>query len=137
MPFILPQDATAYRLYYVTGSTVTGSADVDMGIYAANKSRIVSSGIVAFPTGTASSMITVDIANTALTADTLYYLAIAVSSIAGTCNFLRFNAGTRGAFEQGLLSETGLTTLPGTATWALGAGSTIAYCGLILRSEIT
>lgn len=75
-PFVLPAAATAYKLGWRNGGTVSGN--VDIGIYDASGTKVIAAGSTA-ASGTNAVQL-VDIADTALSADTLYYLALAADN---------------------------------------------------------
>jgi hypothetical protein len=136
-PFVLPQDMTAKKMWYVTGGTTSGTANLDLGIYNAAKSRLVSTGSTAFATGQSNTLIVIDIADTDLDADTLYYLGMAMGSISGTCNFIRLPTGANATASIGQVFENSAMPLPATATWAIhSVGQTIPLCGFTARSEV-
>ena len=73
VPFTVPESVIAYKLGWVNGTSPTGNADV--GIYDAAGTMIVSGGGTA-RSGSGLSQ-AVDITDTVLAPDTLYYLAYA------------------------------------------------------------
>jgi hypothetical protein len=114
-PLYVPQVAPVRRLFWVNGSTVSESYNVDVGIYsdAGGKpgTRLVSSGSTA--QGTASVAQFVDVADIAL-APGLYWLAITCSSTLAT--FFRTTTGT-GALDTIFgFEEASALPLPATAT---------------------
>ena len=70
-PFWIYEDATVYKIGWVNGSSAGGNTDV--GIYNSSWSRLVSTGSTLRSGNSIPQW--VDVADTALTANTLYYLA--------------------------------------------------------------
>jgi hypothetical protein len=120
IPFTTPDDITARRMFWRNGTDGTGTLDI--GIYNASGTRLSSSG----PTATSGSNTYqyVDIADVALSKNTVYYLA-AVSSTAASGTFYR-TASAYGTFDNGFPGFLGVlkqesvssSTLPATATFA-------------------
>jgi hypothetical protein len=123
VPFSVPNDVTCRRMFWRNGAVA--DATIDVGIYGSDGTRLTSSG----PTGNTGTNAwqAVDVTDQALSANTLYYMAI-TNSVAGAGDTLyRYTTGLTGGGGYwgmyGVLKQASLasSTLPATATmeaWA-------------------
>lgn len=79
-PFYLGEAKTLDKIHVPNGGTVSGNLDV--GIYDASGTKIVTKGSTA-QSGTNTGQV-IDVANTALSAKTLYYAALVLDNTTGT-----------------------------------------------------
>lgn len=129
VPVRIPSAVTVVELAYGCQSTATGN--VDIGLYTASGSKLISTGSTAKSTSTA--VISVDVTDTSITAG-LYYLALNNDTTTDTFQALSDTAPTPAA--RGVLTETlGSVTLPATASWAVD--NTLAFIPLIAAMQIT
>lgn len=111
-PFTVYSTITVTKMFVENGSTTSGNLDV--GIYDAGGTKLVSSGTVA-QTG-ASSTQEIDITDTTLRPG-LYYLAFAADN--GTGSYMRWGtSNTVNPRTFGVLSQASACPLPATATFA-------------------
>ncbi len=138
IPFILPDDMTCNKLFYVTGGTTTGGGStLDIGIYDASGTRLVSTGSTAYNQNNNNTHTVIDVADTALTGNTLYYLAFVGSSTSASILFTRWDTGANGSSFLGCYMETSALPLPATATFAQTTTSRIIpMIGIAARSEV-
>jgi hypothetical protein len=126
VPFTIPEAATAYRMYWYNG-TISAPPNIDVGIYSSAGTRLTSSGPTAQSNSNDHQI--VDTANVSLDANTLYYMAMVVSTNA-TDTFSRYTITTLTAGNEHILGLYGClkqeslssTTLPSSATMAAWAG---------------
>lgn len=104
MPFNVTSTTTIKRLWFIGDN---GTGNVDVGVYAADGTKMVTTGAVA----NAAGIVVTDVGDTALVAGQ-YYLAISASS--GSSN-LRVSV-TTGLDSLGLLTEASAHVLPASAT---------------------
>lgn len=111
--FLIYEPVTAVKMTYIVGATANGN--VDLGIYDAQKNRLVNSGTTA--QGATNTLQELDITDTALTPG-LYFMAITLSS--GTGTFFR-NAPSDDLLQSSMpayVETTGVFGLPTTAAFA-------------------
>lgn len=108
VPFVPPADVTAKRLFFL-GDNTTGT--IDVGIFAADGTRLVSTGSVT----NATARVVTDVADTSLTAGTLYFLGISASSSSSNTRRATTGNALQGR-ATGLLLEASAHPLPATAT---------------------
>ena len=131
MPFWLAQPIIVVKLFCLNGAAVSGN--VDMGIYDAAGTKIVSTG------STAQAGISViqefDIADTVV-GPGLFYLAIALDNTTGTI-YRGFFLSLPVASLAGMAHQLTAFPLPATATFAaVATNTTIPICALTTRSVI-
>ena len=131
LPFELDRPYLVTQLYVINGPTVSGN--IDVGIYSADGTRLVSNGSVAQTGGGADQIFNIT--------DTLlgrgaFYLAVVLSS--GTGELYRYApTGTDNYRTWGALTQASAFPLPATATFAAPAAlGYIPICGLTGRSLI-
>lgn len=110
-PFWLASPIVAVQLWAFNGATASGN--IDLGLYAADGTRLVSIGSTA--QATTSDLQSFDITDTEL-GPGLFYLAVAMDNTTGTLFRANMSAAlgrSIGAFEQ-----TSAFALPATATFA-------------------
>lgn len=136
VPVIVPEGCTARKVFYVTGGTTTGAANVDMGIYNTSGTRLVSTGSTAYNQNNNNTFTVIDIADTALTAG-LYYLAFVISSVSNV-HIRRIDLGVMGQASAGVLAESSALPLPSTATWVIPTtDQLVPLIGILVQSSIT
>ncbi len=130
IPFRIYQPITAVKMFTVNGAAASGN--IDIGIYNADGTKLVSSGSTAM-SGT-SAMQVFDITDTQF-GPGLFYLALAVDNV--TAAFIR--RGTSGTITNrfaGLLHQASAFPLPATATFASYSAAYIPLFGLTTRTVI-
>lgn len=132
VPFTLAVPIVAKLLFHYNGTTATGN--LDMGLYADDGRRLVSSGSTG-QSGT-NQLQTFDIADTNL-GPGLFYVAVVSDSSSSTW-FRVIMVGQREAAQAGVALEASVFPLPATATFATFSGvtSTIPLLGLTTRTVI-
>lgn len=111
VPISVPVPFLAARFMVANGSNTTGN--VDIGIYTAAGSRLLSTGSTA--RASASAVQYIDVTNTVFAAGH-YYIGMVASSTTGTFAQATFASAVR-SFMTGALEESlGATTLPSTMT---------------------
>lgn len=127
-PFSVVEPVTAVKLWVINGSTASGN--LDLGIYSAAGTRLVSSGSTA-QAGTTAIQI-VDTTDLLLLPNTYYYMAVAMDGTTATCR--AWNTTTAGKYAaMGMVQMASAFPLPATATFALMAQ---AYCPLFGWSQL-
>ena len=127
VPVRVPRRATVVQMAYAEG---VATGNIDIGIYDAAGTRLVSSGSTAVGTDWES----VEVTDTLLPNPGLYYLAFNSDSAAGTFLGTAETAPTPAA--RGILTETLLAvTLPATASWAVD--QTLGFIPLISALLVT
>lgn len=112
-PFFCTDPVTIKTMYLANGAAVSGN--VDLGIYTAAGTRLVSSGSTA-QAGTNAPQL-VDITDTVLPVFTELFMALAIDNTTGTT--LRIAPGTVGSGRSiGLYQMAAAFPLPATATFA-------------------
>lgn len=129
VPFWLPTPLTAIQMFVFNGATVSGN--IDVGIYAADGTRIVSSGSTA-QAGT-NALQAFDITDTLLGPGN-YYLAIAADNTTGTQ--FRTTFAARHAAGQGCFTQASAFALPATATFATVSAGSIPAFGFSTRAVL-
>ncbi len=119
-PFQVGRPVVITKMAVVNGATASGN--IDLGIYTADGTRLVSSGAIA-QAGT-STLQVVDITDTLL-GPGVYYLALGLSSTSGTV--LARTGGTAATFAAAGMREAALTSMPLSPTVTL-----ITYARTIL-----
>lgn len=130
LPFELWEAATVTQMSILNGTVVSGNMDV--GIYDAAGSRLVSSGSIA--RANASDLQVVDLADTALDPG-LYYMALAIST--GSDNVFRWSGvATQWMRVSGIQQEDSALPLPATATMTNPAAAYIPRLTVGLRATL-
>ena len=129
IPFWLGTSHTAVQLFCWNGATVSGN--IDVGIYAADGTKLVSSG------STAQAGVNVlqafDIADTVLGPGN-YYLAVAMDNTTGT--LFRLNIANRTVSGFGCLQQASAFALPAVATFAAYTTSYQPVIGFSTRAVL-
>jgi len=140
IPFYLPDDETAKRLFYITGTSAgNGAKTVDLGIYLAPTDGtlvlklLVSTGSTII-SATASATHFIDITDTFLARGEYYLAMVYSSSVTITC--LRHQpTGSLGRME-GIATMNTASPLPDPATVVLAATTvTVPVCGISFRAS--
>ncbi len=128
-PFVLNRPITVDKLFIANGATVLGN--IDLGIYDASGTRIVSTGSTAM--SGASSIQVINVADTTI-GPGMYYLAFGNSA---TAAFQRVTGSAVGIDTTlaGLASEATFP-LPASATFITTLNSSVALMGLSIVSNI-
>lgn len=126
IPFRLSIPVLVAQLFALIGSITTGN--VDVGIYSAGGTKIVSSGATAI--GTANLPQLFNIADTQL-GPGLYYFGVCLTSTSGS-----LFAGSTGVTAvtgklYGLAEQTAVSSLPATFTLATWSRTILPVCGFI------
>ena len=131
VPVRVPAPCIVREMAYFSGSTSAGN--IDIGIYDATGTRLVSSGSTA---KASSRLVTVEVTDTTI-GPGLYYLAL--NNDTTTDTFARWNYAAPEAAAYGVLTETlGAVTLPATATWAVNQTATfVPFISALLVTEIS
>jgi hypothetical protein len=127
IPFWVPEAVTFTKMFWVNGSAVAGNLDV--GIYATDGTRLVSSGSVA--QATISVLQAVDITDTTV-ARGQYYMAM-LSDTSGTTQKVLANVTAAGVWQSfGLLQQASVTIpLSTNASPATFAKYASAFCPML------
>lgn len=115
------------------GNSTVGTGNVDVGLYDAGGTKILST--TSQTKGTTQALVTYDVTDTTI-GPGQYYLAL--NNDTTTDTFSAYSAAVPGLAALGVLTETlGAVTLPGTATWAVDNTLTIipVIC-LVLVTEV-
>lgn len=123
IPFVLTQPILVTVLFSANGSVVSGN--IDVGLYSADLTRIISAGSVA--QAGVNAIQVYDIADT-LIGPGRFYLAVALSSTTGQLH--RASPGAQFARRGGIVQMASALPLPATATAAATATSYIPLVGL-------
>lgn len=128
VPFRLAAPFTFNTLFVVNG---TSSGNLDLGIYNADGTKLISTGSVA----SAANVATYSVTTTTLPAG-LYYIAMAADNT--TIAPFAFNTLGNAAFMRmcGLAQQGSALPLPATATFAAYTAVMVPYIGLSARSVI-
>lgn len=130
IPFRTTAPITVRQLFVYNGATAAGN--IDMGIYDAVGTRLVSIGPTA-QSGTSVLQI-FDITDTQIGVG-MFYLALVCSL--GTATVMRSSL-TPAGFTQamGIMQQASVGTLPANATFAASAFTIIPVCGLTTRTVL-
>lgn len=127
LPVVIPATCVVRRVWWVNGSTVSASYNIDCGVYADGGHKpgrlLVSAGSTA--QGTATQVQFADVADTTL-APGLYWVGIVASSTSAT--LFRYLA-TSGMGETVRFQEASALPLPATATPAESSSTNLYLCG--------
>jgi hypothetical protein len=131
IPFVITKPTLIKQLFVLNGAAVSGN--IDVGIYDAAGTKIVSSGSTA-QAGT-TVIQSFDVTDTML-APGQYYFAVALDNSTGT--LLRVTVGGSGYRQQelGMAQQSTAFPLPATATFATIASDYIPVVGLTTRALI-
>lgn len=130
-PFMLDAPAIARQLYWYNGAAVSGN--VDIALLATNGDRLVSSGSTA-QSGT-SVLQVVNVTDTALAPDTLYYVALACDNT--TATFFRWTAANANIWRTvGVVEAASSFTIPATNTLAVMATNYLPVMGVDFRGTM-
>ena len=129
VPFSLPAPLTAAQLFTYNGATASGN--IDVGLYAADGTRLVSSGSTA-QAGT-NTLQAFDITDTELGPGN-YYLAIALDNTTGT--LFRTVPAARYLAGVGCFQQASAFALPATATFATMAQVYLPVFGFSTRAVL-
>lgn len=125
VPFVVYEDATLLRLFWLNGDTVSGN--VDCGVYDDDLAKVIAAGSTA-QSGTSVLQI-VNVADTALAAGR-YWFGLSVSNTTGRIGRYGPNSVTANILRGfGLFQEASAFALPATATPATYAQSWYPYMG--------
>lgn len=134
VPIVIPSVCVVRRVWWVNGSSVSATYNIDVGVYAdaggIPGAKLVSSGSTA--QGTASNVQFADVTDTTLSPN-LYWLAIACSSASAT--FFRNNSSAAWNASVRFMQETAFA-LPATAT-PVESDATLTFylCGFATTSS--
>lgn len=126
-PFRLGAPLTITLLWCWNGTAVSGN--VDIGVYAADGTRIVSAGTTA-QAGT-SALQSFNVTDTVIGPGD-YYMALAFDNT--TATVFRMNPAARILQGSGMLQQATAFALPATATFAQSTNAFLPICGLSTRS---
>ena len=132
IPFTLPEASTALAMFSYNGATASGNLDV--GLYKADGTKLVSMGSTA-QSGT-SRLQTLDITDTVLPAGELLYLAMAMDNATGTTFRLTGSANVGQLRACGVMQQASAFPLPSTATFATLTNNYCPVVGVAFRSTI-
>jgi len=126
--FVPTRNLAVSKIAFATSVAAGANDNVDVGIYNAAGERIVSSGATAGKLNASAGVQTVSITETALTAGTVYYAALACGALGGTAATVIMTAAGAGSGDLfGTAVGTVITgvqnsaaTLPATAVIASG-----------------
>ncbi len=130
IPFVLTKQITVVILFSVNGAAVSGN--IDMGIYDAIGTRIVSKGSTA-QSGT-NTLQTFDITDTTI-GPGKFYLAVAIDNTTATL-FANAAANISSAASTGMCEMANAFALPATATFATVTTTYLPVIGLSTRAVI-
>ena len=131
IPFRATSNFVATKMFAASGSGVNGTGKIDVGIYTADGTLIVSSGSVIQTN--AVSLQEFDITDTAI-APGLYYLAVSLDNTANT--LYRISGTVPGTRSLGLLQQASAHPLPASATYATMASTIYPLIGLTTRTLV-
>ncbi len=129
IPFYTPVEITVVKIAWFNGATASGNLDV--GIYDAVGSRLVSSGSTA-QSGTSTDQ-AADIADTTLPQGR-YYMAMSMNGTTATIN--RVQPTIMGAQAMGIRGQTSAFALPSPATFGAPANNFLPLMWLTTRTVI-
>lgn len=127
VPFYLVERMTATKMFVSNGAAVSGN--IDLGIYNAAGTRLVSSGSTA-QSGTATAQV-VDITDTVLEPGT-YYMALAIDNTTATT--LRNGGAAILLKGMAFAQQASAFPLPATATLAAVASAYTPFFGVSFRT---
>lgn len=130
MPFYMPRSGTVTKLWWVNGATASGNLDI--GLYRADYTKIISAGSTA--QGTISVVQEVDITDTFLAGSTLYYIGLSCDN--GTATVQRLVPGSVFGELSGVMQQTSAFPLPSPAVPAVLSVSYIPICGVAFRTLV-
>lgn len=131
IPFSIPWTISVTKLWAMNGASA--SNNVDLGIYALDGTRIVSTGSTV-RSGTNVPQ-AIDITDTTIGPGS-YYMAIAQNGTTGSY-FATASASTFKASVMGVLSQTSAFVLPATATFATVASNFVPLIGMTIAPNTT
>lgn len=126
-PFAVTEQLVVTRMWQENGSAVSGN--LDLGIYTASGTRLVSSGSVA--QAGVSTVQDVNVADTTLMPG-LYYLAQVMDNVTGTV--IRYSPNAAICRAMGVLQAASAYPLPATVTYALVSSAFYSIVGATTRS---
>lgn len=130
VPLRIPSRIVVLKLWFASG--VTGTGNVDMGLYDATGAAVISATNAAKEAATTEQVF--DVTDTTV-GPGLYYIAL--SSDSGTDTMLRYAPAAPIPLAQGVLTEASAYPLPATATFV--ADQTLAYIpvmGLLIEAIV-
>ncbi len=130
MPFVVTRPVVIENLAVVNGSTASGN--IDMGLYAADGTRLVSVGSTA-QAGTSAAQV-FDITDTLLGVGR-YYLALALDNATGTVQRAVASNAVIGRFA-GMLEQTSAFPLPATASFAAYTRTALPNMAALARTTV-
>jgi hypothetical protein len=130
IPFVLERPATVYKIGWVNGGVASGN--IDAGVYDAAGTLLISTGSTA--QGTVSVYQEVDVADTALPARAVLYMAMAIDNI--TARMTRFNPDTGAAAAMGVRQKTSSFVLPSTLTGTSDPNVAYVPCPIFMLRNI-
>lgn len=129
IPISVHSTLTVVKMFIENGGTASGN--VDLGIYDAGGTRLVSTGSTA-QSGT-SAIQEFDITDTTLTPG-LYYLAMAIDNTTATLQ--RWSVTTALAKAIGVCTQASAFALPSSATFATPSSGNLPFIGATIRSVV-
>lgn len=123
VPFVARSQITFTSLFTGNGATATGN--IDIGVYASDGTRIISTGSTAMAGTSARQIVTV--AATTI-GPGVYYLAMTASSTSAT--FAATTAPVIGLQCMGVYQQTTALPLPATATFATASSTYLPIFGI-------
>jgi hypothetical protein len=131
IPIDIPRRVVIRKLAY--SSSTTGAGNIDIGLYDASGTLLVSSGSTA--KSTSSDDVAVDVTDTTV-GPGLHYIALNNSTTADTFLAMAYSAPMAAGF--GVLQEAlGSVTLPATATWSLTSATFIPIVSALLVTAVS
>lgn len=118
VPHVFPVRCTLYALRFAAGN---GTGNYDIGVYNAAGTRLASSGSTAM---TAAGVKTLSLADIAVTAGTLLYAAIALSSTSGSSSRVAFSP-ISATINVGQMEESSALPLPATMTPVISTNASL------------
>lgn len=130
IPFFVSKQITFTTLFTVNGATTSGN--IDLGVYDANGTKIVSSGSTA--QSGASALQKVTVASTSI-GPGIFYLAMSVDNVTATV-YRTIGGQVLRTKMTGMAEQASAFVLPATATFATLTPDFIPMVGLSVRSSI-
>jgi hypothetical protein len=125
-PFVLPYPYMVQRFFWINGATLTGPPNLDIGIFAPDGRKLVSSGNTA-QSGTSSVQFANASTPTRLSAGAYW---MGVSSSGSTALLFCWGAASVGAMRGcGYMQQATANPLPATATFATLTNALAPYVG--------